>query len=202
MTSGADILTGMSKHRIEALSDGIYAIAFTLAMLNIGVGDLAGGTPAGTLHPGLFGLAPQMLHYAIAFFTPGAFWIGHTQQFHSVRQVDRGFLWWNILSLLCVGLLPFSTSLVGDYSSSPYAVSVFALNMCAIGSFNALGWRHALAVPLTDPERDADRAAGSLRRTLVIPVLSLAVIGVAFVASSYATLVYLAAPLVLARLRR
>ncbi|MBN1195378.1 MAG: hypothetical protein JXA08_08570 [Methanomicrobiaceae archaeon] len=66
----------------------------------------------------------------------------------------------------------------------------------------AVGWRHALAVPLTDPEIDADKAAGSYKRTLIIPVLSLAVTGVAFVASSYAARVYLTARPIHARLRR
>ncbi|NYT05265.1 MAG: DUF1211 domain-containing protein [Methanomicrobiales archaeon] len=188
---------GLSKHRIEALSDGIFAIAMTLAVLNIDIGELPGWTSPETLFDALLVVSPQFLHYAIAFLTLAAFWVGHTQQYHYIHHVDRTFIWWSVLMLLAIGMIPFTTALVGDYTSSPVAVILFAGNMFAIGVFSTLGWRHASTENrLIEKGVDPAWLIRSYHRGLIIPVVSLAVIGAAFVIPDYATALYLVLPFI------
>lgn len=193
---GSAAVPGLSRHRLEALIDGVYAIAMTLAVLNLNIAELPPGTGATTLAPALVNLWPQILHFAIAFLTLGAFWVGLHRQFHFIRSVDRRYIWFNLYHLLFISLIPFSTALAGDFSSASVAVQVFALNMFLIGVTMALGWRYACRDHrLVDPDLPSSVVLYSFRKSLVIPALSVAVMAVALLVPDYALLVFLLVPL-------
>jgi uncharacterized membrane protein len=202
----AATVPGLSKHRLEAIIDGIYVIAMTLAVLNIDITKLPSGTAASTLGPALIAIWPQVLHYTIAFLTLGAFWVGLHRQFYFIRTVDRRFIWYNLFHLLFISLIPFSSSLAGDFSGTSIAIQVFALNMFLIGTTMALGWRYASRDHrLIDPELPPSTVLYSYRRSLVIPVLSVLVMVVATVLPDFAMMTFLLIPLMhwsLTRLHR
>jgi len=104
----------------------------------------------------ILGLWPNYLAYAFSFVVLGVYWIGHHNQFHYIKQTDRVFLWVNILFLLTIGFVPFSTSLLGLYPFSPTAVRVYGANLTATGlALYAVWWyatsRHRLVEKDLDP---------------------------------------------------
>jgi uncharacterized membrane protein len=86
----------LGKNRIEALSDGIFAIAMTLLVLELHVPDLPPNAPNVQVAPALFKLWPKFLTYAVSFISLGVYWIGHHNMYHVIRRSDRVLLWLNI----------------------------------------------------------------------------------------------------------
>lgn len=132
--------------RIEAFSDGVFAIAITLLVLGITVPraqDLeAGGSLAGTLMK----LWPHYLAYVTSFATILAKWVNHHRIFSLIDRADHPFLYWNGLLLLFITFMPFPTALLAEYllhSQAGVAGAVFAGTYAAIAfAFQGL-WRHA-----------------------------------------------------------
>ena len=96
--------------RLEAFSDGVFAIAATLLVLELRV-------PAGEgdLVRALIGLWPAYAAYLISFLTIGIIWVNHHTLLEHCRRVDRPFLYLNLFLLIAVGIVPFPTALVGEY---------------------------------------------------------------------------------------
>jgi TMEM175 potassium channel family protein len=102
----------MDRSRLEAFSDGVFAVAITLLALNL--------TVAGPGHPlSLTGQLqarwPAFLAYLISFFTIGIIWVNHHALVRSITAVDRTLLYLNLALLLFVVLIPFTTATVAEY---------------------------------------------------------------------------------------
>jgi uncharacterized membrane protein len=106
----------MEKSRIAALVDGIFAVAMTLLVLDLKLpeGTKMSNDPA--VWRQLFELTGRFSTYALSFIVLGMFWIGHHSLFHFVRRVSRDMLWLNLLFLLFITLLPFSTNLLSGHT--------------------------------------------------------------------------------------
>jgi uncharacterized membrane protein len=102
----------MSTNRVEAFSDGVFAIAITLLVLEINVPEP--GSESGLAHA-LAAQWPSYAAYAISFLTIGIIWINHHVMLRRLRIVDHGILIWNLLLLMTVGILPFTTALMAAY---------------------------------------------------------------------------------------
>ncbi|TMC71915.1 MAG: DUF1211 domain-containing protein [Chloroflexi bacterium] len=100
----------MRTSRLEAFSDGVFAIAATLLVLELRVPP---GEP--DLFRRLLDLWPAYAAYLISFLTIGIIWVNHHTLLEHVRRSDRRFLYLNLILLVAVGIVPFPTSLVGDY---------------------------------------------------------------------------------------
>src|SRR5262249_46851508 len=94
--------------RLKALTDGVYAIALTLLVLEIRIPE---NTLVGELSSTLVGLAPRVLIYLISFFVIGGAWGSHQRMFSQIRRGDGLLVWFNFLSLLFVTLVPASAAL-------------------------------------------------------------------------------------------
>jgi TMEM175 potassium channel family protein len=101
----------MSPNRLEAFSDGVFAIAITLLVLDIHVPDPSSGDLARELGAQW----PSYVAYAVSFLTIGVIWINHHAMLRRIKSVDHEILVLNLLLLLCVGLLPFTTALMAAY---------------------------------------------------------------------------------------
>jgi uncharacterized membrane protein len=124
--------SGPGKGRIEALSDGVFAIAMTLLILDVKVPALEPGQEA--LLPQKVGeLWPRFLGYVVSFLITGVFWVGQHVQLHYVRRSDRLFMWSNIAFLMLISFLPFSTALLGQYPLQPVALCVYGVNLTLAG---------------------------------------------------------------------
>src|SRR5215510_6919752 len=101
----------MEKSRLEAFSDGVLAIVITLLILDIRFPEVEYSQFKETL----LSLLPRILAYVMSFIIIGLYWVTHHNAMHAMRKIDRGFLWLNILLLLCISFIPFPTSLLGRY---------------------------------------------------------------------------------------
>jgi uncharacterized membrane protein len=189
---------GLTKNRMESLTDGIFAFAMTLLVVGLNVPDKAAQIQSNefVLHT-ILSLRGDFLHYVIAFMILAGFWLSHTIQYHHIRVVDRRFIWINLIALLFVALLPFTTSLSGDFSDIPLAAIVFEANLLVIGLVFTFQWQYATADHrLTGPDLDSGYVQESLRRGLVIPAVSLLAILLALAGFTSSTAIYLLLPFI------
>jgi len=100
--------------RVEAFSDGVFAIAITLLVLEIHVPDTAEIRAAGGLVRALLPLWPAFLSYLASFLTIGVIWLNHHRVFTVIVKVDRTLNWWNLMLLLTVAFIPFPNALVAQ----------------------------------------------------------------------------------------
>jgi len=103
----------MDRSRLEAFSDGVFAVAITLLSLNLTVD----GSGHGPLLDQLNAKGPAFLAYLISFFMIGIVWVNHHALVRSITKVDRTLLFLNLVLLLFVVLVPFSTGIVAEYFS-------------------------------------------------------------------------------------
>jgi len=104
-------VNGSGTTRLETFSDGVFAIAATVLVLEIGVAS----TPGARLGHALVDLWPSYLAYATSFLTIGIIWINHHDCVETMARADRTLMFLNLLLLLTVAFLPFPTKLVAQY---------------------------------------------------------------------------------------
>ena len=167
------------KGRLEAFSDGVFAIAITLLVL-----DFAIHPPGSPLHQVLH-IWPSFVAYLISFLTIGAAWLGHTALTDRLARTDSVFLRLNLLLLLAVTFLPFPTGLVGEALREPSSERVFVtLYGCTLLAIRLLGFaldayadsEHLYATDGDEEERQGATAASARRPGQCIAIL----IGIAF----------------------
>ncbi len=111
----------MEKSRLEAFSDGVFAIVITLLILDIRFPEVDYSQFA----KALVSMLPRILMYIMSFIIIGLYWVSHHNSMQVVKKTDRGFLWLNILFLLCVSFIPFPTSLVGRYPFQAWPIIIY-----------------------------------------------------------------------------
>ena len=130
----------MEKSRLEAFSDGVFAIVITLLILDIRFPEVDYSQFKATF----VSLLPRILAYVMSFIIIGLYWVVHHNSMHAMRKTDRGFLWLNILLLLCVSFIPFPTSLLGRYpfQAGPIVVYGITLIICNVVGYIMLLYVH------------------------------------------------------------
>ena len=126
-------ISGQNIHRIEALSDGVFAIALTLLVLDIRVPIHEHIVYEKDLMIEFYKLAPKLLTYLLSFMTLGIFWTAHSSQFHFIVKSDRNFNWINLSFLLFVTITPFTTAFLSEYITFKFAVAIYWLNLFLLG---------------------------------------------------------------------
>ena len=126
--------TAPSTGRLEAFSDGVFAIAITILILELGVPNLPKALPkeliAQELGRKLLELWPgKLVAYMLSFVVIGTYWVSHHMVFHHIQRSNRTLLWLNILFLLCVSFIPFPTALLGHYFEQQIAVIIYAASL-------------------------------------------------------------------------
>ena len=125
------------KGRLEALTDGVFAIIMTILVFNIVVPELIlfteGEFASERLSAKFADLWPDFLAYVISFSTLGAFWVAHHRVFRWILYVNRPLIWINISFLMVIGLVPFSTTLLTQYMHSQNSIFVFSFNAILAG---------------------------------------------------------------------
>lgn len=135
--------------------------------------------PESSLSAEILALWPNILTYALSFVTLGLYWVGHHNQFHYIKHTDRVLLWINILFLMSIGFVPFSTSLLGGYPWPPSAIRVYGGNLMANGlCLYATWWYATKGGRLVEKDLDPHIVALVKRRILVGPAILL--VGILF----------------------
>ena len=160
----------MSKARIEAFSDAVIAVAITLLALDLHVPDPAGTAALGAQ---LRAEWPDFAAYAVSFLTIGIIWINHHAMLRRVVSVDHGIMMWNLVLLLTIGLLPFSTALTAQYLNASHgehlAACVYGGSFLLMSTTFFLMQRHILVHKkgLLDDQLTPDRRRSVLRRNAI-----------------------------------
>jgi uncharacterized membrane protein len=177
--------TRISKSRLEALTDGIFAIVMTLLVLEIAVPQILSHEPdvvRAELPKRLFDLWPKIFSYVISFIILAIYWRGHHRQFHYIKHSDGVLVWTNIMFLMAVSFLPFSTSLLGEYIDQQISVFIYGSNSIVIALLLYIQWRYATDhYRLVDKNLDPNIIRRLPRRVLIGILAYLVAIGVSFV---------------------
>jgi uncharacterized membrane protein len=120
----------MRKGRVEAFSDGVFAILITIMVLEL-------RAPEGNTFEALRPLLPKFVSYVLSFIYIGIYWNNHHHLFQIVENINGKVLWYNTLLLFCMSLVPFVTAWMGEnyFSASPVALYGFILLMCGIAYY-------------------------------------------------------------------
>jgi uncharacterized membrane protein len=189
---------GLTTKRIEGLTDGIFAIAMTLLVLNLSLPKKGIDLTEAGLHQMLFGQLNHFFNYFLSFVLLAVFWILHHQQFHFIKRTNRTHLWINIFILMFVALVPFSTSLVGDFPYFWLDDFFFASNMFVLGVLFYLNWIYSTSGHrLVESDLDKRRIALGNKRALVLPVVSFLAMGTSLISPSLSSYLFLCIPLIL-----
>ena len=173
--------------RIVAFSDGVFAIAITLLVLNLNVPEHIAGDD---LNQVLWDQRQDLLAYVISFAVIGRFWILHHRFFASVVGFDARLLGLNLFYLGWIALLPFSSQVLGDHGGDSAAIVLYAVNLSGTILVGMLMFADARRAGLSRmPEEEVREGR---RRAVRIAAVFLASVPVALVAPAAAPLLWLA----------
>jgi uncharacterized membrane protein len=128
------------NERVEALVDGIFGVAMTLLVLDIKLPEGVRFASNADALAHFASVGEALMFYVLSFIVLAIFWIAHDYQFRHVERLDRVLLWVNIVFLLLITTVPFTTNLVATHSDLSLIVSLYAINLFLLG---ALLWFHA-----------------------------------------------------------
>jgi uncharacterized membrane protein len=126
--------------RLEAFSDGVFAIVVTLLIIEVHLPELVGsGNDA--MWAALASIAPKLVSFTVSFATIAIYWVNHHHFFSRVTHSDWKLLWANNFLLFWLTVVPFTTAVVGDHPTEPVAVFIYGINLgLAAGAFALMAW--------------------------------------------------------------
>ncbi len=198
---------GLSIHRIEALADGVFAVAMTLLVFNVQFPDAKkwqGATNIGDVVRAIFfdnGQGPVLIAYVMSFVLLGVYWVSHHVLFQYIRRATRILSWINIFFLLLISFVPFTTRLVGVYYwdnnvISQAVVIIYGVHLILIGGFVYLNlWYATHHYGLMGENFDPHVMQSAARRILMGPAICLVACLLSFFNTRLSVICYLLIPL-------
>ena len=162
---------GGSVERLAAISDGIFAVGMTLLVLELKVPAHDGIHTEAELRAALAELAPRLLFYVMSFLTLGIFWVGQQTQLNHLARSDRNLSWLHLAFLFAVTMMPFSTSLMGEFLHFRTALLLYWFNILVLGALLLACWRYATSHALLKPDLPATTTGHVERRILIAQAL-------------------------------
>jgi len=160
-------IAGHSVERINALSDGVFAIAMTLIVLDIHVPPRGGLRSEIDLARAVGALAPEIVTYLMSFLTLGIFWVGQQTQLNHFKSADRDLSWLQLGFLAAVATLPFTTHLLSDFIGFRVALAIYWANILTLGAMLYASWTYAERASLL-ADGVTPGLAGAVRRRIVV----------------------------------
>ena len=159
-------MAGRRLDRIAALSDGVFAIAMTLIVLEIRVPDPGPIVTEQDLWTALMTLGPRLLTYFLSFLTLGIFWSGQQTQLNLFATADRDLTWLQLAFLATVALMPFSTSLLAEFITFRLALLLYWANIFLLGMLLYVAWIYATRNKLVSKEA-IDSVSALIKRRII-----------------------------------
>ena len=187
--------------RLEAFSDGVFAIAITLLILDVKAPEVGTVTSSANLWHTLAGQWPGYVGYLMSFLVIGITWVDHHLLFNYIRRSDRVLLLLNLLLLMGVAFVPFPTALLSrslqGKAGQDVAAFVYSGTLLASGiAFNTLWWYASRRNPaLLDPTVSPQQVRTLTRRSLIWPLVYLASMGLTYYSVEASLIIYLLLPL-------
>ena len=184
-----------SSSRLEAFSDGIFAIAITLLVLNIQLPENASEL---TINKALLMSVPKLEVWVISFLIIGGMWIRHHKLIKQITRIDTLFIKLNLFYLMFITLIPWLVSLIVVYDNHPLAIVIFSGGITLIGIISLFNWiylskiKKIIAEDVTDYQKNL-----TLLNCIVYILVALASILIAYTVSNSAALYcYLLNPII------
>ena len=164
MLTSYNRIAGHSVERLAALSDGVFAIAMTLLVLDLRVPTTDAIRDEGDLWRALVAMSPRFVMFVMSVMTLGIFWVGQQTQLNHLRRSDRDLTWIHISFLAVVSLIPFSTGLLGQYPRYRAALLVYWINLLLLGATLYWSWVCALGTRLVKEDLSPEISRAMKRR--------------------------------------
>jgi uncharacterized membrane protein len=164
-------IANRSLERIGALSDGLFAIAMTLIVLEIQVPAVAGIDSDAKLLAALGDLAPRFLTYLLSFLTLGIFWNGQQTQLSYLTRGNRDLSWLSLLFLAIVALFPFTTSLLAEFFQLRLALALYWVDIVLCGFALLAIWTYVERAGLVRDDVGPEVGRAIRRRILIAQAL-------------------------------
>jgi uncharacterized membrane protein len=172
-------VTSQSVERLAALSDGIFAVAMTLLVLELHGPARESIHSEADLWNALCAMMPQIVTWLMSFLTLGIFWSGQQVQLNEFERSDRHLAWIHLAFLSAISVMPFSTRLLADYIGFKTALLCYWVNIAAPGAILFVSWRYARRAGLVRKEMTAEICRAVERRIVVAQ--SLYAVGIGFI---------------------
>jgi uncharacterized membrane protein len=171
MTTHYNQVAGQNLHRLEGLSDGVFAFAMTLLVLDLRPPSFESVHSERELWNALIALSPRLLTWLMSFLTLGIFWVGQQTHHDRLSHSDRAYAWLQIAFLMTVSLIPFSTALLAEFIEYRTALLVYWFNLVLIGLTLLAGTWRAQAYGLVKKDASPDAGRALVRRVYVAQTL-------------------------------
>ncbi len=183
--------TGLPIRRIEALTDGVFAIAMTLLVFGIELPHTDG-----TLWTRLGTLWPRFASYALSFVMLGVLWVGHHYQLHHVKRTNRPLIWINLAFLLTITFLPFGTGVMGAERLAAPAVVLYGAALVVSAAALYAHWAYVTRRPELLVARVDPNVVAALKGRILFGIgVSCLASAFAFVDSRVSLVIFLAMPI-------
>jgi uncharacterized membrane protein len=160
-------VAGQSAERLAALSDGVFAVAITLLVLDLHAPVASAVHSEQGLWNALQPLGPRLLMFAMSFLTLGIFWVGQQTQLNHLERSERSLTWIHLVFLFAVSLTPFSTSLLAEFLQYRVALLAYWFNIVLLGATLFFSWTCATGNGLLKSELPP-ATIQAIRRRIVI----------------------------------
>jgi uncharacterized membrane protein len=160
-------IAGGDVGRIEALSDGIFAFAATVLVLDVRTPEAADIHTEAELLGALAASASRLMPWLLSLMTLGIFWLGQQTQLSQLQRSDRNLTWLHFVFLAVVTVLPFTTRLLADFFDYRTAFVIYWANIFLLGATIYATWAYAERAKLIREEAHGE-ISGAIRRRVVI----------------------------------
>jgi len=179
---------GFNTFRIENLTDGVYAIAMTILILGIKVPvGLDSSNETKIFFARIF---IPLLIYLLSFLILGTYWVGTHIQHHFTAKTDRILLWLNILLLMIISVIPFSASMLNNYTDDKVSIIFYSINLLSASLCHLLMLYYSRKKKFLKPHVTSVVFKSVRTRILLPPFFYLLAISVSFVVPKYAVLLF------------
>jgi uncharacterized membrane protein len=160
-------IQGRNLDRLSALSDGIFAFAMTLLVLDLHLPSAAAVHGEAELLNALGAFGPQWATYGMSFLTLGIFWAGQQTQLNHIGEGTRDLTWIHLAFLFAVTLLPLSTRLLAEFITYRSALLIYWLNILAMGAILYWSWKLATHEGLIKTDTPEEVRASICKRIVI-----------------------------------
>lgn len=188
----------MTTHRIESLSDCIFAFSMTLLVMNFTFPSAGSAVGEGQVAQLFLKEIAKFDRYVLTFALLAIFWITHHQQFHHIKRTDRRFLWIQIAILMFIVMVPFTAAWMSAHSHLHITNVVFDLNLLVLGLLFLLSWVYATrGARLVDENIDRRTVTRGTARSLLTCFVALLAMAISFYHPQWSNYAFILTPLLL-----
>jgi uncharacterized membrane protein len=171
--------------RVALFSDAIFAIAITLLIIEIKVPEIHSDELSDNeLWHGLRKILPKFIGFLVSFFVIGLYWLSHHRMLKYISHCNQKLLWSNLLFMLPIVVMPFSTSFLSEYYSGAVRLplAVYTINICFAGFFSFRLWK-IIGNPRNHLSQNLSKTIVqyNMARALIVPVIFICVLLLSFI---------------------